>query len=713
MLLGRFAIITFLIILILTVSSPQVFAQEKHIVIRQALIPPKVLSTENWNFTVNLHNSDAGFFLFGGADVYLRFYLDGQLWSQSNKFRIAYGGDIQYRALVNQGISLGTHTVRIEAWWDDNGVQRHQDTVTGSFFVVSLSIQDWTQDRVTVQRGRDTATNLIVRFRNGGNDLMSGIVLSVLDSRGLAISPASQELGDASPSGIKTTSFGVSAPASVSVGSYTVTFRIAYKNFRQGSQIETKNILVEVTNLATSITLNLPSSTKIGETVLLSSRLMDGNNSPAPGLTIRFLIKPSNAEQRELGTAVTDASGNAALTTKLDIEAGSYIITAQFAGSQLYAQVSTTGTMLVNPLTLTVITSTPNAPIVKLGTSVSTTDASGKVVISVPKVNTYTLEINQETRLADGVRAVFVRWSDDLPSNIRTVVMNQDLTLTAITKVQNLLAVKSNFGEAKGAGWHDSDTRVILDISSPIEHGNGTKRVLAGWSGTDGGSNVVQMDKPKVVEALWKTQYLLIVVSPFSKIAGGGWYESGSAASLTVNEKTIDQGNNTRRTFEGFHNLMETTIVMSSPKTVEAKWKTQYLVLIRSEYGSLTGGGWYDRGSPAKITVQKEVPMSGILGTLGGKFEFNGWTGGFTSLDHETIVLIDGPKDITAKWSANYFTPSIVLGGIFAVAISLFFLSRKHRIKKVALSKEVVEELRTYPQRNDSKTVSHAPNNFQ
>ena len=148
-----------------------------------------------------------------------------------------------------------------------------------------------------------------------------------------------------------------------------------------------------------------------------------------------------------------------------------------------------------------------------------------------------------------GVQYKFKYWDVDgavLAGNPITLIMNRNHTATAHYSLQYFLAVVSPYGVVGGEGWYDANETAyaFLDVGV-VDHGNGTRRVFAFWSGDASGTNYAKsgpilMDGPKTAVAKWKTQHLLTVVTdpadlspqpsrnPFGDAgpAGGWWYDA-------------------------------------------------------------------------------------------------------------------------------------------------------------------------------------------
>jgi len=73
----------------------------------------------------------------------------------------------------------------------------------------------------------------------------------------------------------------------------------------------------------------------------------------------------------------------------------------------------------------------------------------------------------------------------------------------------------------------------------------------------------------------------------------------------------------------------------------------QYNLVIESNSpASITGSGIYTYGQYINLVAPTVVPMSGVLGVLGGKYIFSKWSGAIESSNNEEILQITGLQSI-------------------------------------------------------------------
>jgi hypothetical protein len=157
--------------------------------------------------------------------------------------------------------------------------------------------------------------------------------------------------------------------------------------------------------------------------------------------------------------------------------------------------------------------------------------------------------------------------------------------LKANWKTQYFLTIQSPYA-AVGGGWYEANSQAVVSLTSPVATGNGVRYVFLKWSGDASGADQSQsliMSGPKLVSALWTTQYELKMESEFGHASGAGWYDPSTQTTFRVDTLTIDTANDTRRVFtqwsgDATGSSQQGTVTMDGPKAIQANWKTQYLI---------------------------------------------------------------------------------------------------------------------------------------
>jgi len=76
---------------------------------------------------------------------------------------------------------------------------------------------------------------------------------------------------------------------------------------------------------------------------------------------------------------------------------------------------------------------------------------------------------------------------------------------------------------------------------------------------------------------MWKTQFLVTIISPYGTVSGAGWYDKGVVAPFSVSPTSSSAGFLTYSVFEGWSGdstdkNAAASITVDSPKTITANW---------------------------------------------------------------------------------------------------------------------------------------------
>lgn len=207
-----------------------------------------------------------------------------------------------------------------------------------------------------------------------------------------------------------------------------------------------------------------------------------------------------------------------------------------------------------------------------------------------------------------------------------------------------------------------------------------------------------------VFDVKYTVRYLLEVESKHGVVSGAGWIPAGAIANLSV-APLIDLGNSTRVVLvkwvlpENVTHFGDTAKVrMDGPRKVQIVWKRQFLLSVRSEYGSPKGSGWYDQGSLAFLEVE-EVWGVVVVHT------FREWTGDVRAVTAKASVVMDSPKEATALWTTDYTRLYIVLAYIAAMALFAVFIA--YRARRQRRMKPPVRRRRATPGQTSLTPAPH------
>jgi hypothetical protein len=302
----------------------------------------------------------------------------------------------------------------------------------------------------------------------------------------------------------------------------------------------------------------------------------------------------------------------------------------------------------------------------------------------------HTFQVSQQVWSAyGGTRYLFTSWSDGSNLTSRTIIVSESVltNYTANYETQHYLTISSGYGTPQGEGWYESGSVVAFSVSSPVDYGNGTRLVFTGWSGDSSSTNLTSttvMNGPKHVVAQWKTQHYFNVdgdPSGVVSMSGEGWYDEDSVASTGSAPPMVSGGEGIQYLFETWKvdNVTEDgnsiSVIMDSPHSSIACYKTQHYLTIVSQYGQPEGEGWYDEDSVATFSV--ESPQGFLIQKV-----FAGWSGDLTSTSTSATVVMNGQKTVTASWRDEYTQLFIILAVTAVVVIILVAVIWKLRARK-------------------------------
>jgi hypothetical protein len=91
--------------------------------------------------------------------------------------------------------------------------------------------------------------------------------------------------------------------------------------------------------------------------------------------------------------------------------------------------------------------------------------------------------------------------------------------------------------------------------------------------------------------------------------------------------------------------------------TFTAVYSAQYLLAVTSEKGTVSGGGYYEEGKTATVSISSVTAGNFLVGS-----SFNGWTGDIQSASQSANIVMDSPKTIKAQWADSYVVIFALVG---------------------------------------------------
>jgi len=204
--------------------------------------------------------------------------------------------------------------------------------------------------------------------------------------------------------------------------------------------------------------------------------------------------------------------------------------------------------------------------------------------------------------------------------------------------------------------WWDESTNLDVDVPDPQTIVAGQEQyIFNSWSDSGAKSHSIFVALSATHTAYLDHQYYLTVNSGCGDPQGGGWYNEGATATISVVSPCPPGATDTQYVFNGWAGdwvglLPTAEIIMDRPKTVIALWATQYYLTVNSRCGDPQGEGWYDSGA----TVMFSVPTP-CAGTTGTRYVFDGWTVDSIATNPSATILMNAPKTVTASWRTQHY----------------------------------------------------------
>ncbi len=302
-------------------------------------------------------------------------------------------------------------------------------------------------------------------------------------------------------------------------------------------------------------------------------------------------------------------------------------------------------------------------------------------------------------------RMLFTNWSGDmnLDSPTLTVIVTKPVVVKANWRTQYYLNVVSLVGSASGSGWYDAGATASLSVQSPVQFQNRTRQVFTGWEGAVQSQNTIVnlvVYAPTTVQATWLVQYYVEIQSPYGNLPASDWRDAGTDLQISI-QPQIEYSNRTQRVFTGWagdYSGTNTsfTLNVNSPKTLIAKWITQYQLTfkvggvpnsthvklnVNNTYYDISVSNihqaWFNQGEQISPATNQTM-IDGFL-----QFEFAGWRNS-TGSTVSPPFTVNGPMDYTAFYQQTFALPPIpgfpiesILAGIVMGLMGIALLRRR------------------------------------
>ena len=234
----------------------------------------------------------------------------------------------------------------------------------------------------------------------------------------------------------------------------------------------------------------------------------------------------------------------------------------------------------------------------------------------------------------------FVKWSDGNTEATRTIVVTDNVTLTAEFAINvYTVTLTAENGIVTGAGEYQHGQTANI-TATPNEGYHFVK-----WS--DGNTNATRSitvtSNVTLTAEFAINVYTVTLSAQNGTVTGAGEYQHGQTANITA---TPAEGYNFVKWSDG-NTEVTRSIVVTDNVTLTAEFAINvYTVTLTAENGTVTGAGEYQHGQTANIAA---TPVEG--------YHFVKWSDGNTEATR-TIVVTDNVT-LTAEFAINVYTVTL------------------------------------------------------
>ncbi len=232
-------------------------------------------------------------------------------------------------------------------------------------------------------------------------------------------------------------------------------------------------------------------------------------------------------------------------------------------------------------------------------------------------------------------------------------------------KKQFWIQVNSAYGGPSLSEWVDQGDSFTVSVTSPTEIIEGTSQLICTGFRIDNGNQVAEtsftfegVDAAHKIDFSWKNQFYLLVNSAYGSHSDSGWHDANTTATAELMESTFSEENGVQYVFTEWADdaygsgLTSNPIVMNQAKIATANWKIQYYLTTYSDYGPISGAGWYDSGDKAFAEISESI----VTETEATRHTFVSWSGDASgTATRSEAILMNSPRIVTASWKTQYY----------------------------------------------------------
>jgi M6 family metalloprotease-like protein len=193
-----------------------------------------------------------------------------------------------------------------------------------------------------------------------------------------------------------------------------------------------------------------------------------------------------------------------------------------------------------------------------------------------------------------------------------------------------------------------------LEIQPAIYVNPSSRYIFKQWGdGVTSNPRTITVSSDMRLSVDYSPQYRLSLEPNGGTISQSGWYDLGTQVTISATSPSGVVEKQSRLVFLNWSGDVQSdstavTITMNHPYNVTANWKPQYYLYVDSPY-TATGEGWYDANAEVPVSTTPEVIIEN-----GTRHLFVQWLGDLSGTDPDQLVVMSGPRSVSAVWNTQY-----------------------------------------------------------
>ncbi|MFC1502625.1 T9SS type A sorting domain-containing protein [bacterium] len=274
------------------------------------------------------------------------------------------------------------------------------------------------------------------------------------------------------------------------------------------------------------------------------------------------------------------------------------------------------------------------------------------------------VKFQDNTGLSDSVQVVLSNNPTDYAGTSILQVAIRQITVQSDPAAREFQIDGVSYTSSQDFNWAQGSSHTF-STPSPQSGSIHTQYIFTDWSNGQSQTHTYTVgNADQTITASFKTQYFLSVDSEYGSPFGQDWYDVSVTASFGVTP-LVSSEPGIQHVFKNWTGTgagayagtnPNPTVVMNNPISQMASWETQvtFTPTVSPVDGGtiLPVGGWYQEGIPIEVEARPASEAG---------YVFLEWSGDLTGSGNPVMLMMDGPKTVTAYFEIpDDHPPSII-----------------------------------------------------